>query len=142
MKTFLFLSLMAPSLLICGQTNHKSCTMYTGITDPVTNRLYYTSADIMPAFIDATFSINRFFLDNLQLPTKKCSQSEVIVSFTVDTNGAITHKKIVKKPECIDENKVLKLLDDLPPMSPGHIRIAKVPVIMEYSIIIPKKKKR
>jgi hypothetical protein len=142
MKTFLFLLLMTPALLICGQTKNKSCTMHTGIIDPVTHRVYYTSADIMPAFIDASFSIDSFFLDNLQLPTKKCSQSEIVVSFAVDTNGTITHKRIIKKPDCVDEKEILKILDNLPPMKPGHIRIAKVPVVMEYSIIIPKNNKR
>ena len=142
MRIILFLLLFAPALLLSGQTEGKKCSMYTGTIDSATNKLYYTTADIMPAFIDTTFDIQTFFLDHLHLPSKKCSKSEIAISFAVEPDGTITHKKILKKPDGIEAQEILKVLDSIPPMKPGKIKIATIPMIIKIVINIPKYKKQ
>jgi hypothetical protein len=112
--------------------------MYVGIIDSATNKLYFRSAEVMPSFADSTIDLNKFFLDNLNLPSKKCSKSEIVISFAVEPNSEITHKKIIKKPDCLPAKDIMIVLDKIPLMKPGKIKKAVMPVIVEFRIEIPK----
>lgn len=95
----------------------------------------------MPSLADSTIDLNKFFLDNLNLPSKKCSKAEIVVSFAVEPNSEITHKKIIKKPDCLLAKDIMSVLNKIPLMKPGKNRKAVIPVIVEYRIEIPKYKK-
>jgi hypothetical protein len=138
MKKILFVHFFLLSLTLCAQERGKSCSQYTGIIDSSTNKFIYTSADIYPSFVDPKIDLTKFVLNNLKDLKKKYRKSEIRFSFVVQPNGDITHKKILQAPDAVMRKRMLEILDILPPMNPGKVRKATVPVLMQNCIVIPK----
>jgi hypothetical protein len=138
MKNTLFIPFFLLSLTIYAQESGKSCSQYTGIIDSATNKFIYTSADIYPGFVDPNMDFSKFVLDYIKDIKKRYRKTEVRTSFVVQPNSDITHKKILQVPDAVMEKRMWEILDKLPPMKPGKVRKATVPVLMQYNIVIPK----
>lgn len=136
MRTCFFLLLLFPALLSFAQENNKTCSSYSAFVDSSTHKVIYTSADMMPVFVDSTLDFNTFFLDHLKIQTKKCPASEIMVTFVVEPDGTISHKKVVQTPDCDFNTEIMDVLELIPPMKPGRVKNALVPVLMEYTIFL------
>lgn len=134
MKKILFLFLIFPLFVAQAQEEGKMCRSYTGFSDPLTNKVIFYSAEIMPEFADPDLSFNTYFRENLILIHDHIASEIIRFSFVVQPDGEITHKKVLNAPNTNIEQLILELLEKMPPVKPGSIKNAAVPVLMEFSI--------
>jgi hypothetical protein len=134
MKKILFLFLITPLFMAQAQEEVKMCRAYTAFTDPVTMKVIYYSAEIMPEFADPDLNFHSYFRENLILHHDDDIIQGIRFSFVVQPDGEITHKKVLNAPNTDIEQLILELLEKMPPVKPGSIKNAAVPVLMEFSI--------
>jgi hypothetical protein len=134
MKKILFLFLITPLFMAQAQEEGRMCRAYTGFSDPLTNKVIFYSAEIMPEFADPDLSFDTYFRENLILIHDHDASEGIRFSFVVQPDGEITHRKVLNAPNTNIEQLILELLEKMPPVKPGIIKKAAVPVLMEFDI--------
>lgn len=134
MKKILFLLLITPFFVAQAQEEGKMCRAYTGFSDPLTNKVIFYSAEIMPEFADPDLSFDTYFRENLILHHDDDIIQGIRFSFVVQPDSEITNRKVLNAPNTDIEQMILELLGNMPPVKPGRIKNAAVPVLMEFDI--------
>ncbi len=106
-------------------------TKCTSKFDTVTKRQIYMSADSMPKFPkNGNAGMFAFISENIKHQEGFVITGTVYVSFVVETDGTLKHKKIIKGITADTNKEALSIIDKMPDWIPGFCEGKKVPVQM------------
>jgi periplasmic protein TonB len=91
----------------------------------------------MPQFPGGDIEMMKFIRDNLKYPPRAQEagvQGKVIVNFVVGRDGKITHIKIVRGIGSGCDEEAIRVLEKMPPWTPGKMGGKAVPVYFTFPI--------
>jgi len=103
--------------------------------DTLTKRQIYTTTDSMPSYpVNGYAGMFAFISRNMKYQEGCVITGTVYMSFIVETDGTLTHKKIIKGITEDINKDALSIIDKMPKWLPGFCEGKKVPVQMVIPI--------
>lgn len=103
--------------------------------DTLTKRQIYTTTDSMPSYpINGKAGMFAFISQNIKYQEGFVVTGTVYLSFVVEIDGKLTHKKVLKGIADGVDKEALSIIDKMPHWIPGFCEGKKVPVQMVIPI--------